>query len=122
MAFDPLNLLKPRDDVPAPSAPLAGTKSQRLQRVQIGLFGLATMIMLVGLADVVIQRAAETEANVVSEAVSSILPDEPPAPRDPLAEAGVVPEVSDGPAGSDTTSPPPPQTTDVAPPQSRAGN
>ncbi len=92
MALDPRDLLRPRGPVHEPG-PLAGTRSERLQRLQIGLFGIGAMVLLVGLADVVISRAQMTEAEAVPEAVPTVEPTETAAPRDPLADAGVVPEL-----------------------------
>tara|TARA_A100001391_G_scaffold114330_2_gene77209 strand:- start:28684 stop:29058 length:375 start_codon:yes stop_codon:yes gene_type:complete len=96
MALDPRELLKNlnRTTAAAPAAvPLAGTRAQKVQRLQIGIFGLVCMILVVALADIVVNRADETEASVVSESGPANLPDEPAAPRDPLADAGVVPEL-----------------------------
>lgn len=73
--------------------PLAGSASQRLLRVQIGLFGLVCMIMLIGLADIVIRRAQMTEASVVDPVIAAPPPAEAAERRDPLAEAGVVPGI-----------------------------
>jgi len=92
MALDPRDLLRPRGPVDEP-APLAGTRAERIQRLQIGLFGILAMVLLVGLADVVITRAEQTQANAVPEAAPTVMPSESSAPRDPLADAGVVPEL-----------------------------
>ena len=75
------------------AAPLAGTRAERVQRVQVGLFGLGAMVLLVALADIVITRAQETQANAVPEAAPTTAPSNTPEPRDPLADAGVVPEL-----------------------------
>lgn len=96
---------------------LAGSAAQRVQRLQIGAFGLGCMILLVALADIVSRRAQETEASVVPAAAApSVEEIEAPSRRDPLADAGVVPELPkeleaqvsreaqqdrDGPAGRD---------------------
>ena len=80
------------------AAPLAGTRSQAMQRLQIGLFGLAAMVLLVALANIVISNLRRNEAGVVPEAAPSVAAESTGSPaRDPLAEAGVVPEVSDDP-------------------------
>ena len=95
MALDPRDLLKSFNrPVTAPEvAPLAGTRAQKVQRLQVGIFGLVCMILVVALADIVVSRADETEASVVSKIGPADLPAEPAAPRDPLADAGVVPEL-----------------------------
>jgi len=85
-------------DGPQHSAPLAGTRKQSLQRLQIGLFGLAAMLLLVGLANILITNKLENEARVVPEAAPTVAAEEEPTPgSDPLADAGVVPDMPDEP-------------------------
>ena len=96
MAIDPRELLKTfkRPQTVPQAAPLAGTRAQKVQRLQVGIFGLVCMILVVALADIVVSRADKTEASVVSEVGPSISIAEPTsARRDPLADAGVVPEL-----------------------------
>ncbi|WP_137681113.1 hypothetical protein [Aurantiacibacter suaedae] len=95
MAIDPRELLKSfnRPEVAPEGAPFAGTRAQKVQRLQVGIFGLVCMILVVALADIVVSRADQTEASVVSKTGPSVEPTEPAAPRDPLADAGVVPEL-----------------------------
>ena len=77
-----------------PIAPLAGTRSQSMQRLQIGLFGLGSMILLVGLANVILTSARQNEARVVPEAAPTVAAEQAAAPvSDPLADAGVVPDM-----------------------------
>ena len=59
-------LLKPfsKEARASNAAPLAGTAADRSQRIQIGLIGLASMILVVALADIVLSQADETEATV----------------------------------------------------------
>jgi hypothetical protein len=59
--------------------------------LQVGLFGILAMVLLVALADVVISRAQLTEASAVPEAAPTVVAEETETPRDPLADAGVVP-------------------------------
>ena len=100
---DPLSQA-PADGGKAP-APLSGTRSQSMQRLQIGLFGLAAMVLLVGLANVFVKNAQRNEARVVPEAAPTVAATPSAAPvRDPLADAGVVPGDGD----------PQPATTDAA--------
>jgi hypothetical protein len=81
-----------------PIAPLAGTRSQSVQRLQVGLFGLAAMVLMVGLANILQNNARENEARVVPEAAPTVAATPSPAPvRDPLAEAGVVPDMPERP-------------------------
>lgn len=76
------------------AAPLGGSPSDAIRRFQIGLAGLAAMLLMIALANIVMDRAKETEAVTVPEAASTA----PPKPlaattSDPLADAGVVPDV-----------------------------
>ena len=116
MAHDHADLLRP---LPAQAgvvaAPLAGSRSQSIQRLQVGLFGLAAMVLLVALANIIMSNAEQNQATVVPEAVPT-----KPGQRaqlkatDPLAEAGVVPDM---PAETPVVVPPPPETGNAAPPQ-----
>jgi hypothetical protein len=75
-------------------APLAGTRTQAMQRLQIGLLGLSAMIVLVGLANIILDRAQQSEDGSVPEAAPTAAPTEPEAAaRDPLADVGVVPDL-----------------------------
>jgi len=109
MAIDPAELLRtaPADSGANPAS-LAGTRSQSVQRLQIGLFGLGAMVLLVGLANIILTNARQNEALVVPEAAPTVavLPSEAPA-RDPLADAGVVPDMPENPApqGADASQP-----------------
>lgn len=76
-----------------PPAPLSGTRSQALQRLQIGLFGLGAMILLVALANVIMTSAQHNQARVVPEAAPTVSGKAQQGPSDPLADAGVVPDV-----------------------------
>lgn len=131
MVRDPRDLLKARFANDAEQAamaetvavPLGGTPRARMQRLQIGGFGILVMVMLIGLADIVITRAQETEANAVPEAAPTVVASEEAAPSDPLADAGVVPELPAEPAedtiaapGSDTGDVPPPTATPTSVP------
>ena len=99
MASDPAETLIPATGEQPPVAPLAGSRSQSMQRLQVGLFGLAAMSLRVSLASIVINSAEQNEARVVPEAAPTVAAGEGAAPvRDPLAEAGVVPDMPDEPA------------------------
>ncbi|MXO72787.1 hypothetical protein [Alteraurantiacibacter buctensis] len=93
MALDPHQILQAGgnpDNVPP--APLAGTHQQRLQRLQIGLLGLGGILLLVGLANIIIAGARQSEQEAVAELPAPSAEDLPePGRRDPLADAGVAP-------------------------------
>ena len=94
MASDPIDLQRPAlPEQALPSAPLAGTNSQSIQRLQVGLFGLAAMVLLVALANIIRTNADQNEATVVPEAAPTMVVEpNTGAASDPLADAVVVPE------------------------------
>ena len=63
-------------------------RAQSVYRLQIGLFGLAAMLMIVGLANIIMDRARLTED---TEALPDVAVSDAPAASDPLADIGVVP-------------------------------
>ncbi|GGD56888.1 hypothetical protein GRI62_02495 [Erythrobacter arachoides] len=112
MPLDPLEILKRKaskdkaDRVLAAGGPLGGTRAERLQRLQIGVFGIFAMVLLVGLADIVTNRLALTEAAAVPEAAPTVEATQSAVPRDPLVDAGVAPEVPEGTDASAAPAPP----------------
>ena len=92
--LDPRELLatspKPENEA---DLPLVGTRRENVQRLQIGLFGILSMVLLIALADIVISRADQAEATSVPEAAPTVAQPESSETRDPLADAGVVPEL-----------------------------
>ena len=95
MASDP----EPQETI---YVPLAGTRSQSIHRLQIGLAGLGAMALLVGLATVIKDRAQQTEAAAVPEAAANSDSTSTAGANDPLADAGVAPDVAGGAARSKT--------------------
>jgi len=98
------------------AAPLGGTRAERIQRLQIGAFGILAMVLLIALADIVISRAQLTEAGAVPEAAPTVVASETAAPRDPLADAGVVPQLPAEPTATPSAQGEPPRG-DVPPPK-----
>jgi hypothetical protein len=90
-------------------APLGGTRSQAMQRLQIGLSGLAAMILLVALANIIMDRAQESDDLAVPEAAPTLASTDAPAEatRDPLADVGVVPGLPASPTPAPTVAAPP---------------
>lgn len=82
--------------------PLAGTRSQTVQRLQVGLAGLSGVVLLVALANIIMERAQEAEATTVPEAAATISVENEPKARDPLADAGVVPDLPASPSPTPT--------------------
>lgn len=72
---------------------MGGTRAEAVQRLQIGLFGIAAMVLLVGLASIIGSQADQAELESVPEAAPTTEPTEAPPQSDPLADAGIVPDI-----------------------------
>ena len=121
MAFDPLTMFRgsrarANDPLDDNGAPLGGTRRERMQRLQIGLFGLGFMVLSVGLANIIQTSARQNQAAAVEETPVSPTLDVPP-PRDPLADAGVAPDLVEPETGAESAATPAVQEgADLAPP------
>lgn len=69
-------------------------RAHAVHRLQVGLFGLAGMLLLIGLANIIMDRAQETDqaAQGVASSAASSVPSEAAA-KDPLADMGVAPQL-----------------------------
>jgi len=101
---------------PPEGAPLGGTRAEAMRRLQIGLSGIGTMVLLVGLASVIGNQANQTEEDAVPDAAPTTEPTQAAPQRDPLADAGIVPDMPAEPSPAPTPTPgatsadrPPPQ-------------
>lgn len=74
-------------------APLGGTKAEATQRLQVGLAGVGSMVLLVGLASIIGNQADRTQDAAVPDAAPTTEPVEAPPQTDPLADAGILPEL-----------------------------
>lgn len=89
------------DEIPA--TPLGGTRAQALQRLQVGGSLLIGIVLIVGLANVIENRATQSDQEVVPEAAATVAPDPAQATaNDPLADAGVVPDLPAEPSATPT--------------------
>jgi branched-subunit amino acid ABC-type transport system permease component len=75
----------PQHYVPATAREL---RAQSVHRLQIGLFGLAAMLLIVGLANIIMDRARLGDATAAASQDASA---SATAANDPLADMGVVP-------------------------------
>ena len=99
MALVPINKLirgernasAPADEAQVAAAPLGGTRSEAMHRLQVGVGGLLSMVLLVGVANIVVDQARETEASTVPQAAATVQP--APTQNDPLVDAGIVPDL-----------------------------
>jgi hypothetical protein len=64
-------------------------RAQAVHRLQIGLFGLAAMLMIVGLANIIMDRALADDSGDQPDVAMTA--EAPTAGSDPLADIGVVP-------------------------------
>lgn len=77
----------------AASAPLGGTRSEAIQRLQVGAAGIGAMLLLVALANVIQNRARVTDELSVPAAAPTTEPSKAAPANDPLADAGIVPDI-----------------------------
>lgn len=75
-------------------------RREAVQRLQLGVGGIATMFLLVGLANAIDRRADMAEAVTVPEAVATPSTESSPVEDDPLVSAGVVPDLQTDAASS----------------------
>ena len=74
--------------------PLGGTRAQAIQRLQVGGSLLIGIVLIVGLANVIENRAKQSDEAAVPEAAATVAPAPASASAsDPLADAGVVPDL-----------------------------
>ena len=78
-------LVAPQHYVPPGAREL---RAQAVQRLQSGLFGIAAIVMVVGLANIINDRARQADARPLSSAAASASASQG---SDPLADIGVVP-------------------------------
>jgi hypothetical protein len=64
-------------------------RAQAVHRLQVGLLGLAAMLLLVGLASIIMERARMAESTMPGSA--GVATAEASPKSDPLADIGVVP-------------------------------
>lgn len=81
-----------------PQAPLGGTRAEALRRLQMGAIGVVAVLLLIGLASIIKDRAAQTETTSVAGAAATSAAATGTPVADPLAEAGVVPDIPASPA------------------------
>lgn len=78
----------------AAALPLGGTRAQAIQRLQVGGSLLIGIVLIVGLANVIENRAKQSDEAAVPEAAATVAPAPATASaNDPLADAGVVPDL-----------------------------
>lgn len=72
-------------------------RAQAVHRLQIGLFGLAGMLLLVSLANVIMDRAKQVDRTAGGAPAAAASPSASPSTaNDPLVDMGVAPELPVG--------------------------
>lgn len=75
-------------------------RSQSIHRLQVGLFGLCAMLLLVGLANVIMDRAMlSDDTDAATQEVIAVDADPEKPASDPLADIGVAPSADPAPEG-----------------------
>lgn len=105
---DASRLLDPAAE-PEIQTPASEARQEAIQRLQIGVFGIAAMVLLVGLASIIGSQAEITEDAAVPEAAPTTEPSPAPSQANPLADAGVVPDIAAEPSAPADVPPPPAQ-------------
>ncbi|MBA3941259.1 MAG: hypothetical protein C0520_08630 [Sphingopyxis sp.] len=104
-----MNLKRSDNRGAAPPPPVPANDTMR--RIQIGIAGVLTVLLLVGMAGLIGDRARENAAGNAAAAGTAKLPGDPQAPGSaPLEELGVQPVSGDAKGGSqpvETKAPPP---------------
>nr|WP_183614046.1 hypothetical protein [Novosphingobium hassiacum] len=91
-------------------------RAQAVHRLQVGLFGLAGMLLLVSLANVIMDRAKYIDQTAVAGAAPADAASDTAA-SDPLVDMGVAPELPVKPTVSISPAPPPTAAPSVKAPQ-----
>lgn len=73
-------------------------RAEAVQRIQVGLFGIGAMVLLVGLASIIGGQADKIDELAAPEAAPTTEPEAAPAQANPLADAGVVPDIAADPS------------------------
>ncbi len=66
-------------------------RAQAVQRMQVGLFGLAAMLLLVALANIIMDRARLADAAAGGSSSAHVAGPASGSTSDPLADIGVIP-------------------------------
>ena len=66
-------------------------RAEAVHRLQVGMFGLAGMLLLVSLANVIMDRAQSTDASLQSRSAPAAAAPFPAT--DPLVDMGIAPEL-----------------------------
>jgi hypothetical protein len=102
---------------PEDATPTDEARAEAIQRLQVGLFGIGAMVLLVGLASIIGGQADLADEAAVPEAAPTTEPSPTPSQANPLADAGVVPDIA-----AEPTPLPSPAPLDLPPPPAATGS
>lgn len=85
-------LLRPQANETVAASP-ATREGETVHRLQVGLLTLGAMVLLVGVADMIMDRAQLAEDSAVPEAAPTVEPSPKPTEDSALRDAGVVPDL-----------------------------
>jgi hypothetical protein len=93
----------PEDELDPAEPAYSSGRAEVMKRLQIGLVGLGAMLLMVALANAVMDRAKESDGTTVPEAAATVeAKPSTPTVADPLVDVGVVPEMPAAPAAPPT--------------------
>lgn len=99
--------------------PAPATRAEGIQRLQVGLFGIAVTVLLVGLASIIGSQADRAEEAAVPDAAPTTEPSPAEAGGGPAADGAVVPDIPAEPSPAPLLDPlvlPPPTSSPAANP------
>lgn len=85
-------LLRPQADATA-TFEQPTREGETVHRLQVGFLTLGAMVLLVGVADMIMDRAQQTEEGTVPQAAATVEPSPEPTEDSALRDAGVVPDL-----------------------------
>jgi hypothetical protein len=101
--FDPAGRTAATSALPDDRADVSSAgraRAEAVQRLQVGLIGIGAMVLLVGLASIIGEQADRNDELAVPEAAPTTEPTAAPSQANPLADAGVVPDIAAEPSPS----------------------
>jgi len=99
--------------------PAPATRAEGIQRLQVGLFGIAVTVLLVGLASIIGSQADRAEEAAVPDAAPTTEPSPAEAGGGPATNGAVVPDIPAEPSPAPLLDPlvlPPPTSSPAANP------
>lgn len=90
-----LNLIGTAEDAAVSPDAQVRARAQTMQRLQVGVIGICVLLLAIALAATLTQRAQDVEETAVPDAAPTTEPEAEEPQADPLADAGVLPDIPD---------------------------